>query len=120
MSVAHGAQSAGLSGQPSQLGTLGPRVSDPVGRHVPLGQRHRRSNSGDHVLRRRASGGGRVSATVARFERGRWRLNECDELHPVAAVASLEVAGSDGGEHIGGRTKLGVSANGDAGHGRVS
>ena len=120
MSVAHGAQSAGLTGQPSQLGALGPRVSDPVGRHVPLGQRHRRSNSGDHVLRRRASGGGRVSATVARFERGRWRLNECGEPHPVAAVAWLEVVGSDGGKHIGGRPELGVSANGDAGHGRAS
>ena len=118
MSVAHGAQSAGLTGQPSQLGFLGPRVSDPVGRHVAPGQRRRRSNSGDHVLRQRASGGGRVSATVARFERGRWRLNECGELH--LAMAWLGVSGSDGGEHIGGRPELGVSANGDAGHGRAS
>ena len=84
------------------------------------GQRRRRSNSGDHVLRRRALGGGRVSATVARFERGRWRLNECGEPHPVAAVAWLEVAGSEGGEHIGGWPELGVSANGDAGRGRAS
>ena len=28
MSVAHGAQSAGLTSQPSQLGALGPRVSE--------------------------------------------------------------------------------------------
>ena len=117
MSVAHGAQSAGLTGQPSQLGALGPRVSDPVGRHVALGQRRRRSNSGDHILRRRASGDGQVLATVARFECGRWHLNECGEPHPVAGP---EVAGSDGGEHIGGWPELGVSANGDAGHGRAS
>ena len=47
-------------------------------------------------------------------------MNECGEPHPVAAVAWLEVVGSDGGKHIGGRPELGVSANGDAGHGRAS
>ena len=62
------------------------------------------SDGGEHI-------GGRPES------RGRWHLNECGEPHPVAW---LEVARSDGGEHIGGRPELGVSANGDAGHGRAS